>query len=79
MFNKIYAGVILGREGFGEDKLEEIKKQVDSGEFAYKKELEINIRVEDVLSIVTKRIGKTRSQLLNAKSRRLKENSHILS
>ncbi len=73
LFNKVYAGFILGGEGFIKDKLEELKEQVDSGEFAYKKELEINISAEDVLDIVVKMTGKTKSQLLNAKNRRLKE------
>ncbi|MCK4810025.1 MAG: transposase [Candidatus Omnitrophica bacterium] len=73
LFNKVYAGFILGRQGFIKDKLEELKEQVDSGEFAYKKELEINISAEDVLDRVEKMTGKSRSQLLNAKNRRLKE------
>jgi len=73
LFNKVYAGFILGRKGFIKDKLEELKEQVDSGEFAYKKELKINISTEDILDIVTKMTGKTKSQLLNAKNHRLKE------
>lgn len=73
LFDQVYAGFILGKEGFVKDKLEDLKGQIDSGEFAYKKKLEINISVEDMLGVVVKMTGKSRNQLLNSKNCRLKE------
>lgn len=73
LFNEVYAGFILGREWFIKDTLKELKNKVDSGEFAYKKEMETDISAEDVLAVVAKITGKTQSQLLNARNRRLKE------
>ncbi len=66
LFDRIYAGFILGGKNFVEDKLAEFRPEIESGDFAYKRKLQSAISIDDIISIITK-IFKEEKRVIIAK------------
>jgi len=54
-FKKVYAGFILGKTSFIQEKLKLLKEKVASQDFSYKDELNGRIEAKDILTAVSKK------------------------
>lgn len=50
LFDKVYAGSFLGGKDFVKYKLAEFKPEIESGDFAHKRELKSDISIDDIIN-----------------------------
>lgn len=54
LFDNIYAGFFLGSKDFIEGKLDQLKPQIESGDFAHKRKLKPEISIDDIIEAAAK-------------------------
>lgn len=65
--DKVYAGIFLGGKGFIKDKIDRLKPAIDSGDFAYKREVRSSVSIEEVLTAAKDILGKDRPDIIGKK------------
>lgn len=72
IFDKVYAGFILGKVKFIKDTIKDLKHQVEGGEeFSYSKKISNNIDIDDIVKETAKRYKKSPEELYKAKKKPL--------
>ena len=69
IFKDVSGGFSLGRVGFIEEKLKELKAQVESDEISYRKKLNVGIEPGRIIEEVTRRYKKNPEELIHSKAR----------
>jgi len=70
IFNKVYAGFILGRVKFIKDTLKDLKLQVDGGEdFSYSKRIINDVDIDDIVKEIAKYYKRSPEELYNGKKK----------
>ena len=72
-FEKLYAGFILGGVKFVKETLGDLKEQVESKEFSYRKALRVNIDEDEILRAVAKTYKRSTEEIRRMKNRPLPE------
>lgn len=68
-FKNVYAGFILGKAKFIKDKLNQLRIEVDSKDFAHKRAVKNIIDPQEVINIVAKHFKLDTEQIIKSKSR----------
>jgi len=72
IFNKVYAGFVLGRVKFIKDTIKDLKQQVEGGkEISYSNKLTNNIDIDDIVKETAKHYKRSTGELYNAKKKPL--------
>ena len=72
VFDKVYAGFVLGKTKFIKDTVKDLKHQIEGGEeFSYKNKLTNNIDIDEIVKGTSKHYKKSREEIYNSKKKPL--------
>ena len=69
LMGRVYAGFLLGGNGFIKEQLEEIANQASEKDFAYKREVLLQTDPEDIINLVAKHFNQTPEKVKTSKKR----------
>ena len=64
---QVYAGSFLGGKAFVKEKLAKFKPEIESGDFAHKRKLVIDITIEDIIEETSKVFKQTKEEVIGKK------------
>jgi REP element-mobilizing transposase RayT len=71
IFDKVYAGFVLGKVKFIKDTIKDLKCQIEGGDFSYKNKLTNNIQLEEIVKKTAKRFKISPKELYSSKKKPL--------